>query len=349
MSSLEHRYRRLVSLYPAAHRQRFGEELIGTLMEGADPKQRFPRARELTDLIWSAAWLRFTRQSIPSARDPRWTDAAAVGGLLAPALLIAYYAHSYTGGFAMRLSFGLVPLPWWLIAPVAWWLVTLVMATSGARVAAALMAWLGALAPLGYFGWLYFVISPIVLPRQWYGIVLSFTAALCLTVRFPARRGIHVLGRPFATVLLAAFALTALAPSIQLALWPQDSYAGYIVLPLLMEVEYFGPVSLASFAFLVIVLARLLIKARPWLRRRLLAIAAPAAAMPLLISVGYEGFIQSSMRFHGQLMMTAGQWGGLILVPPLIFLLGLVLVHRGDQREELIELGKAELARQKVL
>jgi hypothetical protein len=51
---LERRYRWLASLFPDAHRARWGDEMIATLLEGADPGQVWPTPREAADLALAA-------------------------------------------------------------------------------------------------------------------------------------------------------------------------------------------------------------------------------------------------------------------------------------------------------
>lgn len=49
-SPLERRYRRWLALYPKAFRDDHEEEIVGMLMQGAEPGQRHPKAREAVDL-----------------------------------------------------------------------------------------------------------------------------------------------------------------------------------------------------------------------------------------------------------------------------------------------------------
>ena len=51
---LEGSYRRLLRWYPPSYRKRHEEEILGVLMDAAQPGQRRPGARESVDLPWSA-------------------------------------------------------------------------------------------------------------------------------------------------------------------------------------------------------------------------------------------------------------------------------------------------------
>jgi len=53
-SSLERAYWRLVLAYPRAYRAARGAEIVGTLMDGAAPGQRYPRPGEVVDVLGAA-------------------------------------------------------------------------------------------------------------------------------------------------------------------------------------------------------------------------------------------------------------------------------------------------------
>ncbi|GIH04047.1 hypothetical protein Rhe02_21140 [Rhizocola hellebori] len=372
MSTLEHRYRRIISLYPVQHRQRFGDEILDTLMQGSVPQQRFPRARELADLLWNAARLRLTRRGLPSVHDSRWADAAAIGGPLAAAFLAAYYALAQIAvwmpilGFAQPFS-----APWKAMAAFGWWLLTVVLAAAGARLVAAAMAWLGALGPLAYSAWRY-ASDATVFARHWPFVVLALTAALCLTVRFPKRHAIQLMGGRFAVLLTAAFVLVWTSPALQLPLirgagsdYPAEAWNG--LYPRFLGYHLLGAIPLSAVLLLTVTLLWLLLKHDGGLRRRLLAIAAPAVVLSAVVNFGYEQLVMTSSHilapnFSTQIAvhlpvkytspapvaMSAGQWTFVLLLPPIVFVAALILVRRGDRRQELIELGKAELQRRQA-
>jgi hypothetical protein len=85
---LELRYRRLLAVYPAAHRQAYEEEMVGVLMAGAGPDQRHPALGEAVNLLWSGLVARLGRGR-QGMRGAAWRDAAAVAALISVVLLTA--------------------------------------------------------------------------------------------------------------------------------------------------------------------------------------------------------------------------------------------------------------------
>jgi hypothetical protein len=375
LSTLEHRYRYLLRLYPAAHQQRFGEEMLGTLMEGAGPRQRFPRPRELADLLWNAAWLRFTRRSLPSLRDSGWADAAAVGGLIAPAFLASYYALAQIAIWMPILEFAQpFATPWRALAAFGWWVLTVILAAAGARLVAAAMAWLGALGLVAYCIWR-FPGDLTVFTRHLPFILLALTAALCLTMPVAKRRAIQVLSRHIAITLAVAFVLVWVSPALQVPLirgagsdYGVNYWRG--LYPRFLGDHPLGVVPLTTVLVLAAVLIWLLGKQTGAIRRRLLAIAAPAVLLSAVAQAGYQRVVEAHSTYSPPvgaapsdmdvttviniysefvippIPMTGGLWTAVLLLPVVTFLTALLLVRRGDQREQLIALGRAELQRQ---
>ncbi|MFC6883072.1 MULTISPECIES: hypothetical protein [Actinomadura] len=73
MSTLEHRYRRLLRWYPADHRDRHEDEMLGVLLATAGPDRERPTARESADLIAGGLTVRLRR--LPRAlRGPEWRE-----------------------------------------------------------------------------------------------------------------------------------------------------------------------------------------------------------------------------------------------------------------------------------
>jgi hypothetical protein len=64
---LARRYERLLEAYPEAYRAERGQEILGTLLEGAEPGQRWPSAREAVGLVRGGVWTRLADSS-PSFR-----------------------------------------------------------------------------------------------------------------------------------------------------------------------------------------------------------------------------------------------------------------------------------------
>jgi hypothetical protein len=149
---MERRYRRLLALYPRAHRREHAEEMIGVLFAAADydARVRAPKpvawalrsgqhVADCADLVAGAARIRGrmlvnrVRQATRSSwmvRDPRWSDALAVISVIAPVLLLVAalaefhlpqaVASSATGHPHWRLTatLGLADLPLAAGAPV---------------------------------------------------------------------------------------------------------------------------------------------------------------------------------------------------------------------------------------
>jgi hypothetical protein len=107
---MERRYRRLLTLYPKAHRQEHAEEMIGVLFAAADYDARIRAPKpvawalrsgqhvaDCADLVAGAARIRGrmlvnrVKQATRSGsmvRDRRWSDALAVVSVIAPLLLL---------------------------------------------------------------------------------------------------------------------------------------------------------------------------------------------------------------------------------------------------------------------
>ena len=87
MSNLEHRYRRLLRLYPRAHRHVHEEEMLDVLLACAAPDQQRPTLAERFDLVRGAVKVRW--RHLQDALGPEWSDALAVVSLIAPLLMLA--------------------------------------------------------------------------------------------------------------------------------------------------------------------------------------------------------------------------------------------------------------------
>jgi hypothetical protein len=77
------------------------------------------------------------------------------------------------------------------------------------------------------------------------------------------------------------------------------------------------------------------------LRRRLLALLAPAVVLVLLISRFYAGYATSSLQFDPPVLLEPQQWLILAVTPLATLLVGVALVHRRERRLHLIRLGEA--------
>ncbi|MDL4813413.1 hypothetical protein [Actinomadura opuntiae] len=136
MSTLEHRYRRLLALYPAAHREAHEQEMLDILLSAARPGQTRPSAADTADLLWGAARIRRRHAASGTSASP-WTDALAITGFLATLLLVAEAArfavnipqlmqlaadHGPSLEYSLFYDFGTGPywLAWTAIAVLAW-------------------------------------------------------------------------------------------------------------------------------------------------------------------------------------------------------------------------------------
>jgi hypothetical protein len=86
---LEGRYRRLLAMYPAEHRRKHQDEMLGVLMTGARAGQYRPGVADTANLIWGALLIRL-RPARPGTAWPLWRDALAVVSVLLPLMVLAY-------------------------------------------------------------------------------------------------------------------------------------------------------------------------------------------------------------------------------------------------------------------
>lgn len=59
---LRRRYERLLVTYPSAYRRAHGEEMIGTLLDAAQPNQQLPAPREVASLLLGGLRTRAVRR-----------------------------------------------------------------------------------------------------------------------------------------------------------------------------------------------------------------------------------------------------------------------------------------------
>jgi hypothetical protein len=345
MTALERRYRRLLSWYPAAWRREYAEEMLGVLMDGTRPGQRRPGFAETVDLVRSALWQRLGRAG-GGLSDSRWADAAAVLGLLVPALLLARLARDVLVAYLWHVR---ADAPWpptgWVGVALASWAAAGVAGLLGWRAVAAAVAWAAVLAEVVRLG-LRYPDAPVTVLHSLWPLLLGVTAAAGLTVRGTARRGLAVFGRRRYAVFATAVTLGALSWAIDPLTVAVGGFAGggepqTAGHPAPMAPAWVGLLPgivrpLAAGTVLV-----LLLRTAPPVRARLFALLAPTAALMALVSVAYHGFAVSSVRFDPPVLLVPGEWVGLAVTPLVVFAVAVWLVRRADRRRYLIELGEA--------
>ncbi len=162
--ALERRYRRLLAWFPAAHRQTFGEEMVGVLLAAAPDGSRRPDRAGAVDLIRGGLRARF-RSGLRWLAATAWPDALAVCSVAVPVILASYFTaqwlHEVIAGVTpvqAQLESGLVVLA--LAAPP---LLALRWRRTAVVVALALAGWYlinvfgslpGSISHMGQWPWL---------------------------------------------------------------------------------------------------------------------------------------------------------------------------------------------------
>src|SRR5262245_19659328 len=139
---LKGRYRRLLAAYPIAYRREYEEEMVGVLMDAAEPGRRRPSLRDRADLLAGAVQVRLRHR--PHLRgvlhDQSWRQALRAIQILGTLALLAVPLRR----FAMALIFGGPGFePAYHLHPAVW-LVAAVAAIAGLRRVAAGAAVAGA-------------------------------------------------------------------------------------------------------------------------------------------------------------------------------------------------------------
>jgi hypothetical protein len=322
MTTLEGHYRRLLGVYPVAHRRSYEQEMLGVLMAGSRPGQRLPAIGDAFDVL-RAGLLARIGHSRRNLRTGAWREAAAVVGPLIAVLLLAVAGR--------RLSFGLRIL-WSQEDPMeaygvrglllldvglrtVAWLAVVVAVLTGLRRTAAGLSVLAVLAELAALLWW----LPADQDRPFQGLVWSpvlmlvCVAALFASIR--SRSAAAILGRRGTLLIAAGFAVGAAAMLAQRSIY----------LPGLDSArELPWPVTVIVLALLIAGIHQ----APGRVRRRAGVLLASALAVPVahlvvrsLVPIGDDELVAQSLTIAAVL----------ILVPPVSFLAGLLIV---DRREE---------------
>ncbi|WP_410813789.1 hypothetical protein [Micromonospora sp. 067-2] len=344
---LERRYRRLLAVYPWEHRRAYEDEMLAVLVTGARPGQRRPAAGDVLNLVGAGLRARL-RVGARGFTESAWADAAVVTGLLVGLVLLALAGKSLLDQMIQDPSlppeFGpghADPVDW---LRVAGWAAVCVAALVGLRRVAAGLAWAGVV------GWGVLVApqaadSPTYVVQALPQFALAVVAAAALTVPVPRHRLLAVLGvRRLAALLLAPAAAVGLLEvnRVTSPIFDADDGGSYQVLYDLQASSelviwlYVAGLAAAGLALLV-ALATL----GPEIRRRIVVMLLPVAALALVIDSALAGWFTSTMHMGHAIPLVPAQWAVLILVPPVTFLAGALLVRRREETLRMVALGRA--------
>ncbi|MEU1678026.1 hypothetical protein ABZ422_02910 [Micromonospora zamorensis] len=343
---LERRYRRLLAVYPWEHRRVYEDEMLAVLLAGARPGQRRPGAADVRNLVGAGLRTRL-RVGARGFTESSWADAATVAGLLVAVVLLALTskalldqlvrASSLPPGFA---SSGPDLVDW---LHVAGWAGVCAAVLVGWRWVAAGLAWAGVLgrgalvAPQAGDNPTYVVDT---LPQ----FALAVVAAAALTVPASRRRAIVVLGvGRLLALVLAPVAMIALLGANRVNS-PTFDFVDGVSYQVLYGIEasselvvwlYVAGLAAAALA-MVIAVATL----TPEVRRRIVVMLLPVAALALVIDSALAGWVTSTMHMGHTVPLVPAQWAMLVLVAPVTFLAGALLVRRREETLRMVALGR---------
>ncbi|WP_430502670.1 hypothetical protein ACQRWP_14035 [Micromonospora trifolii] len=343
---LERRYRRLLAVYPWEHRRVYEDEMLAVLLAGARPGQRRPGAADVRNLVGAGLRARL-RVGARGFTEPSWADAATVTGLLVAAVLLALASRALLDQLvrAPSLPPGFAPsgpdLVDWL--RVAGWAGVCAAVLLGWRWLAAALAWAGVL------GW-GALVAPQTNENPTYVVdtlpqfALAVVAAAALTVPAPRRRAIALLGvRRLLALVLAPAAMVALLVTNRVTS-PTFDFVGEVSFQVFYGLEassglvlwlYVAGLAVAASA-MVITVATL----TPEVRRRIVVMLLPVAALDLLIDSALAGWATSTMHMGHTIPLVPTQWAMLVLVAPVTFLAGALLVRRREETLRMVALGR---------
>ncbi|KUL29505.1 hypothetical protein [Actinoplanes awajinensis] len=212
MTTLEDRYRRLLRIYPAAHRAAYAEEMIGVLLAGSPPGRRFPAPADALDLVRAGLTARLGH-AFPPLSGTTWRAAAGVTALITALVMATYSAADFILGVLVRQLW--VPMPTFYspgdLEPgvrAAAWFAVCVAALLGRRRAA---VWLSGVVVLVELGKLVFWVDRV--PWTTVRVAWEPCTAILVGAAFAAARRMPpvrtVIGKP-GLWLLALAALSVL-------------------------------------------------------------------------------------------------------------------------------------------
>ncbi|MBQ0989505.1 hypothetical protein KBX08_05290 [Micromonospora sp. H61] len=343
---LERRYRRLLAAYPWEHRRVYEDEMLAVLLAGARPGQRRPAAADVRNLVGAGLRARL-RVGARGFTEPSWADAATVTGLLAGVVLLALAGKALLDQLVlapkMPPAFGSSSpdLVDWL--RVAGWAGVCATVLVGWRWVAAGLAWAGVL------GWGALVApqtsdNPTYVVDTLPQLALAVVVAAALTVPAPRRRAITLLGvRRLLALLLAPAAIVALLVTNRVTS-PAFVFVGGTSYQVFYDIEasselvlwlYVAGLAGAASA-MVIAVATL----TPEVRRRVVVMLLPVAALALVIDSALAGWVTSTMHMGHVVPLVPAQWAMLVLVAPVTFLAGALLVRRREETLRMVALGR---------
>jgi hypothetical protein len=201
---LQGRYRRLLRMYPAEHRRKHQDEMLGVLMTGARAGQQRPGPADTANLVWGALLIR-VRPARRGTAWPLWRDALAVVSVVLPLAFLASQIVSVTTALTLypKTHAAFVAfLQEMLVSAGAWFLLTALVLLRLRRIAI--------LATVGLLIW-YLVVTAGA--PHWVGID---PGAILITV---------VLGLELAALLASA------GPRLGMALMTWRYYALAVLVP----------------------------------------------------------------------------------------------------------------------
>jgi hypothetical protein len=350
---LERRYRRLLRWYPAEHRVRYEDEMVGMMLAGARPGQRWPGAGEAVNVLLFAVRTRL-RRATPGLRDTRWSDAAAVAGVLLSMLLFAYRLRPALGSYAWSLRTDTPHLSLGILLPPGTW----VPAVAALAVTAAVLAGRQAIAvPVGWAAVLGDVVMLVrgsrldtqvsSVSRGWL-LAATILVAAALSVPGTAGRARAILGWRRAALFAAACALLTLSLTVDpllarvtsagdsgysVELWPKGG--GYLPQIFPGDQSGTGLAPLLLYAVIIAMAITVVMRIAAPVRRRLLAVLSPAVVFFALTSVFFQNYAVAGAYFDHPLRLASPRWAVLVGMPVLAFLVALLLVRRGDRVQRL--------------
>jgi hypothetical protein len=329
MTTLEIRYRRLLSLYPRRHRELYAEEMVGVLMASADPGRDKPSLDDRMDIAASAllVWLRGSRDLL---EDTAWRSAAQMFSLFGAMLLFAVGARRAILWLLSILANPAEPL-WYgpenAVRPVIW---ALVVAAILARLhrSATLLAVGGVAVEITRIAPLYRALPSQVFHLAWV-VTLGAAVAACSwwLARGPRAEWRRPPGlRPAA----AAVTLIVLAGVVEVR---NDWWAPpmFPVTPML-NTGYLVAVGAPAYLLVAALAGWAWWRQSGPVRRRMVVFAAPVLAMLLVATYGPDGFSGRPLA--------AVQWAILAALPALAFGAGTVALHRWERVAELVRRGR---------